>query len=643
MRMEAISLIEELLLLTLEDPGGEFDNVPDVYLTCGVAGGALMDLALRGRIDSDLRELWVADATPTGDPILDSVLAEVAAEPQRLDARAWIARLSPRAMAMRDAALARLCERGILRRDDQRFLWVMHDRRYPVVAGHERPEAKRRILALLFNDEIPDPADVALVGLAQACFVFERIFTPAQLREVRPRIEQLSRLDLIGGEIARTAHELNLRIKESERRTVIAGLAGNVMEWYDFGVYGFFAAAIGHQFFPADNPTTSLLASFGVFAVGFIARPLGGLVFGHIGDRMGRRTAVIASVLMMIVPTLLMGLLPTHDQIGLAAPIVLVALRLFQGLAVGGEYTTSMVLLVEEAQPSRRGRVGSYAPFGAICGLLLGSAVGAGITSALSPEMSASWGWRAAFLTGVLIGLAVFIARSRLPKETEVKTVSRQTSPIRDAFKTQWRTILKVIGFNLVNGIGFYLCFVYLTTWLMQTHGISESQALLQNSVALLALLAATLVAGYLSDVIGRKPMLIIGTGLMTVLAWPLFWLVSQHSIAAMIAGEVGFAIVLSFFFGACPAFMVEAFPKHVRCSGLSVGYNLALSIFGGTVPMVAVFLIAATGDILSPSWYLALAGAISLVMTIAITAHRETETEGGLQAVAPVSASSPA
>ncbi|HTJ65681.1 MAG TPA: MFS transporter [Alphaproteobacteria bacterium] len=628
--MQQVSLIEELLLLTLEDAGGEFDEVPEVYLTCGIAGAAIIDLSLKGKVDSDLHELWVADPTPTGDPILDKVLAEIAAEPRKLDPKAWIVRLAPKATAMREAALASLCAKGILFRRDASFLWVLHDRRYPIAAGHERLEAKRRILELLFNDDIPHPEDAALIALAQACFVFERIFTPAELREVKPRIEQLGRLDLIGGSIVQTAHELNLQIKTSERRTVIAGLAGNVMEWYDFGVYGFFAAAIGQQFFPAHDPTVSLLASFGVFAVGFLARPLGGLVFGHIGDRKGRRAAVIASVLMMVVPTLLMGLLPTYETIGLAAPALLILLRLLQGLAVGGEYTTSMVLLVEEALPSRRGRVGAYAPLGSIGGLLLGSLIGALITSILPPETAGSWGWRAAFLTGVLIGGLVFLARRRLPKEAEVKTEGPKISPIRDAFRTQWRTILKVIGFNLGNGIGFYLCFIYMTTWLMQSHHFEESKALALDSFALMVLLAALPMSGILSDRIGRKPLLLAGFGLLAVLAWPLFWLISQPSLPVILVGLAGFGLIAACFAGTMPAFMVEAFPKHVRCSGLSVGYNLALSIFGGTVPMVAVALIAATGDRLAPAFYLALAGVVSFVMTALIHAHPEEGRAAG-------------
>jgi MHS family proline/betaine transporter-like MFS transporter len=623
-------LIEEFLLLTLEDEGGEFDNVPDIHLNCGLAGAALMDLALRGRIDSDLDAIWAVDTAPTGDGNLDMVLARIAAEPARLDARTWIGRLSKDAAAIREAALRGLCASGVLRQEDHRFLWVLKARRYPVVEGQERPEAKRRILALLFNDELPDPVDVALIALADACFVFERILTPTALASVRARISRLGHMDLIGGEIARTAQQMNIELKEAERRTVIAGLAGNVMEWYDFGVYGFFAFAIGSQFFPSHDPATSLLASFSVFAVGFLARPMGGLLFGHLGDRLGRRFAVIASVVMMVVPTCLMGILPTYEQIGVAAPVILILLRLAQGLSVGGEYTTSMVLLVEEAQPKRRGRVGSFAPFGAFGGLLLGSAVGAALTSILPADHAAAWGWRAAFLFGLIIGLVVLYVRRRLPpEETILATEEARRSPIAEAFRTQWSTILKVLGLNLANAVGFYLCFVFITTWLGQLgRPVPQTTALMLNSLGLLILMLATPVSGILSDKIGRKPMILLGTAGMAVFAWPLFWLMSHATIPTIIAGQAGFALLMSCFTGASPAFMVDAFPKHVRCSGLSIGYNLALTIFGGTVPMVAVFLIVRSGDALSPAFYLTAAAAISFLMAVIIRGSQETAQE---------------
>jgi MHS family proline/betaine transporter-like MFS transporter len=627
-----ISLIEEFLLLALEDSGGEFANIPETSLSCGIAGAALMDLAIRNKIDSDLASLWAVDPSPTDSDMLNRILGEIAAEPQRLDAKTWIARLTPQAMKLRDEALAKLCERGILRRVDNVFLWVLKARRYPVEKEAERLEGKRRILALLFNQEIPDPYDVALVALANACSIFERILTPSTLIEAGPRIRQLSRMDLIGAEIAHTAQVMNAEIKIAERRTAIAGLAGNVMEWYDFGIYGFFAAVIGRQFFPAHDPAISLLASFGVFAVGFIGRPVGALLFGHVGDRYGRKTALMLSVILMAVPTLAMGLMPTYAQIGTAAPILLVAMRLFQGLAVGGEFTTSIVLMVEEAQRSRRGIVGSFAPFGAIGGLLLGSVVGGTLAASLSAEATADWGWRAAFLTGLIIGGVVLFVRRRLPPDQTITAIEdSRRSPIVLAFKTQWRTILKIVGTVLVQGTGFYLCFVYLASWIVQYAHVPSSTALLLNGLGLALLVAMLPVAGAISDRIGRKPLMLLSVLGIAVTSWPLFLLVGQGSIAAIIVGQACMAVFQAGISGALPAFMVEALPKHVRCTALSVGQNLAQACFGGTVPLIAVYLISTTGYSLAPAIYLTATAVVSFIVILATEpASEEAEPAAG-------------
>ncbi len=613
-----ISLIEEFLLLALEDQGGEFSRIPETSLSCGLAGAALMDLAIRGRIDSDLEGLWAADASPTDSEMLNQVLAEIAAEPRRLHPRDWIARLMPQAMQLRSEALEKLCERGILKQEDHVFLWVLQARRYPVEKGEERLEGKRRILALLFNLEIPDPYDIALIALADACGVFERVLAPAAFAEAGPRIRQLRRMDLIGAEIAHTAEVMNREIRAAERRTVIAGLAGNVMEWYDFGIYGYFAAIMGQRFFPAHDPATSLMASFGVFAVGFLGRPLGALIFGHVGDRHGRKHALTASVMMMAVPTLLIGLLPTYAQVGILAPILLIVLRLCQGMAVGGEFTTSMVLLVEAAQGSRRGLVGSFAPVGAAGGMLIGSIVGAAITGLMPADAIAAWGWRAAFLFGLVIGVVVLVVRRRLPPDPTIVAIAEaRSSPIADAFRTQWRTILKITGMMLTLGIGFYLNFVYLSTWLVQYTGLPRPTALLLNALMLAMQLVLLPLAGSLSDRIGRKAQLLLTTFGFALLSWPLYALISHGSIAAIIAGQAGFALLQSGISSAIPAFTVEALPKHVRCTALSFGTNLAQACFGGTVPMVAVALISASGYRLAPALYLAAAGAVSFIVVL--------------------------
>jgi MHS family proline/betaine transporter-like MFS transporter len=613
-----VSLIEEFLLLALEDEGGEFSRIPETSLSCGLAGAALMDLAIRGRIDSDLHHLWVVDPTPTDSAMLNEVLAEIAAEPARLHPREWIARLMPQAVRLRGEAIQRLCERGILRQEDHEFLWVLQARRYPVERGEERLEGKRRILALLFNSEIPDPQDAALVALADACGVFERILGHGTLEEAGPRIRQLRRLDLIGAEIAHTAEVMNREIRGAERKTVIAGLAGNVMEWYDFGIYGYFAAVMGQKFFPAHDPATSLMASFGVFAVGFLGRPLGALIFGYLGDRHGRKHALTASVLMMAIPTLFIGLAPTYAQIGIAAPVLLIVLRLCQGLAVGGEFTTSMVLLVESAQSSRRGIVGSFAPTGASAGMLLGSIVGAAVTGLLPAAAIASWGWRAAFLFGLVIGVVVMIVRRRLPPDPTIEAISEaRKSPVVMAFKTEWRTILRIAATMMTQGIGFYLNFVYLATWLTQYTHISKPVTLLLNAVMLALQLVLLPVWGSISDRIGRKAQLVLGTLGFILLTWPLYTLIDHGSLIAVLAGQVGFAVIQSTISSAMPAFNVESLPKHVRCTALSSGYNLAQAVFGGTVPMVAVALIAATGYRLAPSLYLTAVAVVSFLVVL--------------------------
>lgn len=628
--MADCTLLEEFLLLTLEDEGGEFDQVPEIYLACGVVGAVLMDLALRERLDSDLQGIWAVDTTPTGDPILDGVLAEIAAEPVRLDSRTWIKRLSRRAFQMRTTAIDHLCEQGILRQSDSQFLWVMKERRYPVVDGQQRPEAKGRVLALLFNSDIPQPYDIALTSLADACSVFERILKPKELSRAQGRIKLIAGMDLIGGEIARTAERLNAEIRAGERNTIIGGLAGNVMEWYDFGVYGFFAVVIGQQFFPSHDAALSLLASFGVFAVGFLGRPLGAAILGHLGDSKGRHSALMLSILLMVAPTTIMGMLPTYAQIGVAAPILLILMRLLQGMAVGGEFTTSIVVLVEAAQPSRRGYVGSFAGLGSQGGALLGSGVGAFLFWLLTPEAAASWGWRLAFFVGVALGAVVLLVRRKMPRDEVIVAVEKaRSSPLVQAFRTQWRSILKIIAIVAPGFVGNTLCMVYLPIWLQQTQGMSTSTSLLINCVAIAFTMLITPIMGRFSDAFGRKPTLLLGMAGLMLLSFPLFWVMLHASVLWILLGRCGFALIGTLLWVGLSSFMVEALPKHVRCSGLSIGYNVSSALFAGTVPLVADWLVQQTGLALAPSIYATLAAAIALcVLVVTLSGHRRYAME---------------
>jgi MHS family proline/betaine transporter-like MFS transporter len=396
------------------------------------------------------------------------------------------------------------------------------------------------------------------------------------------------------------------------RRGVIAGVVGNMLEWYDFALFGFFARQIGAQFFPADNPTASLLAAFGTFAAGFLMRPVGGALFGWIGDRFGRKQALIWSVLAMAFPSFFIGLLPGAAQIGLAAPVVLVLLRMLQGIAVGGEYMASAVFLVEGSEPGRRGWMGSWGPFGASAGTLLGSAAGAIVNATMSPAQVLAYGWRIPFLVGLVVGLGGLAIRrhyvERVPHQAPAK------SPLAEAFRAHWRTMLHLIALVAAISVGFYTTFVYASTWLEQVAQVPARTALLINTAAMALSLLAIPAAGLASDRLGRRPVLIASAGALMLLAIPLMALMAQGRPASIFAGEVGLALLVAVNGGVMPATMAELAPWRVRCTVLSVAYNVALALLGGTTPLVAAWLLSRTGVTLAPAMYLSAAAALTFV-----------------------------
>lgn len=406
-------------------------------------------------------------------------------------------------------------------------------------------------------------------------------------------------------------------------RLVMAGVAGNILEWYDFSVYGFFAGAIGRNFFPAANPTTSLIEAFGVFGAGFLMRPVGALLFGYLGDRRGRELALMLSVMAMAVPTFLIGLLPGYHQIGIAASIALVVLRLVQGLSVGGEYTTSVVFMVERCRQHRRGLMGAYGSFGAYAGVMLGSAVGVLVTSILPSEAVHAWGWRIPFLLGITIGIVGYFMRREITRTAPVHEIS--PPPLTRILHSQWRRILQVAGFKALDAVGFYLVFVYATSYLVHVVGVPKQRALVINTISMGAALVLIPLFGMLSDRIGRKPLLLAGAFGTVLLAWPLFRMMHRHDMfAIMLAGQVGFAILTSMFAGPGAAASAEAFQRHVRCSGVAVSHNLCMALLGGTAPLVATYLIQHTQSDMSPPLYLMGAALVSalFVLSLAETAR---------------------
>ncbi len=403
----------------------------------------------------------------------------------------------------------------------------------------------------------------------------------------------------------------------SQRNLAIAGMAGNILEWYDFSIYGFFAYAIGENFFPSAHKSSELIDAFGVFAAGFLMRPVGALLFGHIGDRYGRRNALTLSVVAMAVPTFLIGLLPTFKQIGVTASVLMVALRLVQGLSVGGEYTTSVIFMVEGCPNSRRGLMGAFGTSGAFAGVMLGSAVGAFVAWLMPAGALHAWGWRIPFLAGVTIGIAGYFLRRELQHGRDLPRA--EPPPMLAMLRGHWRRILQISGFKALDAVGFYLMFVYTATYLTQIVGIAKSRALAINTIGMAAAMVMLPLSGALSDRIGRKPLLFLSAGAIVVFAMPLFNLLWHPMRGAPLIGQVSIALLIGLFDGVSPATAAEAFPASVRCTGVGLAHNLTMALLGGTAPLVATYLIDKTDNEMIPPMYLMAAATVSLIFALTL------------------------
>ncbi len=394
------------------------------------------------------------------------------------------------------------------------------------------------------------------------------------------------------------------------RRVIAAGAIGNVLEWYDFAVYGYFAAAIGRAFFPSEDAVAQVLAAFGIFAVGFLMRPIGGAVIGAIGDRLGRRAALTFSVAAMAIPTFLVGVLPDYQMLGIAAPILLTLLRMVQGLSVGGEYTTSIIFIIEQSPPNRRGLVGALGCCGAIGGILLGSATGALLASVMSEQALENWGWRLPFLMGLLVGIAGVVLRRHV-HETPRK-VAPGRSPLLDTVRNHGPLLGKLAALSVFNSVGFYLMFVYIVSWLQLADDIAPATALAINSASMVAMLPVMVLMGWLSDRYGRRPLMLGAAALGFLGALPFFWLMHHGDPALILLGQLGFVLSVGAFIGAQPALMVEAVPAEIRCTAIALGYNVTLGVLGGFSPLVATWLVHRTENDYSPAFMIMAAAAIS-------------------------------
>src|SRR5215467_11285470 len=359
------------------------------------------------------------------------------------------------------------------------------------------------------------------------------------------------------------------------RKAITAGVIGNVLEWYDFGVYGYLVSTISQLFFPGGDPIVSLLSTFAVFGVGFVMRPVGSVLFGIYGDRHGRRKALSTVVFVMALATFAMGLLPTYGQVGVLAPVLLVVVRLFQGLSAGGEWGGSTAYIVEFAPASRRGFFGSWQLVGVGGGFLLGSLTAALLNASLPQADRLAWGWRLPFLFGIVVGIVGWYLRWRLddtPKYTEIEEQGAVAkAPLTEALRDHpWETFLG-FGTTLHNTVAYYIALIYMGSYMVTVAKLPQTTVLW------------------------------IGTFCLAVFVLPQLLMV----------------VLYAPYSGTCPSVYTEIFPTRVRYTALSVGYNIAVAIFGGFAPFIATFLVRATENNHAPAFYVIIAALVTLAILL--------------------------
>lgn len=388
---------------------------------------------------------------------------------------------------------------------------------------------------------------------------------------------------------------------KKEWKSVLACAVGSTLEWFDYTLYGTFATILSKLFFPSDNDSLSRMFIYLVFAIGFFSRPLGGLVFGYIGDRLGRKPTLIASLITMSVPTFLIGLLPTYEQIGILAPIALTCIRLVQGIAIGGEFTGSMVYLVEQAPNDKRGFFGSWSDFGSPLGVLLGLFVSYILMTMFNQQEFELYGWRLPFLLSIVIAVFGTYLRYGIEESSSFKKANTRTgvkqAPITETIKNHKKTVLCAISVCAYGGVTFYMLLTYLHNYLKVSGLTTPQEASLFTTIVNIFMTIAIPFGGILSDKIGRKKVIVFSIVIATLNILPMFATLTQGLKYYHLIFEIVIGTCLGIFFGGRAAFYSETFPSHLRCTAVSLAFGISHPLFAGTTPLVAEFLMAMTGS----------------------------------------------
>ncbi|NDK23042.1 MFS transporter [Streptomyces sp. TR1341] len=408
------------------------------------------------------------------------------------------------------------------------------------------------------------------------------------------------------------------------RRAVGASALGNCMEWFDFGIYSYLAAIIGKVFFPSASPTAQLISSFATFAAAFVVRPLGGLVFGPLGDRVGRQKVLATTMIMMAAGTFSIGLIPGFTTIGVAAPVLLLIARMVQGFSTGGEYGGASTFVSEYAPDRRRGFLSSWLDFGTFVGYALGSALVTVLNLALSDSAMLSWGWRVPFLIAGPLGAIGLYIRLRLEEspafqqqlDEHEKSLAQASvgGEFKDIIGRHWRELLLCMGIVLLYNVTNYMVTGFMPTYLTEDLHHSPTFADLLVLIGMLWIVLLITFIGRLSDHVGRRPVYAVSAAAMIVLAVPSFLLLMSGGTWLPLLGMLILATLLACFAAPSAATLPALFPTAVRYAAMGIGFNVAVAAFGGTTPLVTEALVNLTGDNLAPAYYLMLAGAIGLI-----------------------------
>jgi len=402
------------------------------------------------------------------------------------------------------------------------------------------------------------------------------------------------------------------------RRAIIATVIGNGLEWFDFTVYSFFAVIIAKLFFPTGDDLSSLLLAVATFGVGFFMRPVGGIILGIYADRVGRKAALSLTILLMALGTTLIGIAPTYDQIGLFAPLLIVVARLMQGFSAGGEMGGATAFLTEYAPENQRAYYSSWIQASIGVAVLLGAAVGTFVTASLSPEALNSWGWRLPFLLGMVIGPVGYYIRHHLDETpTFRETTDKTDSPLTEVLRDYPRQTAASFSMVILWTVCTYVLLFYMPTYAVKVLKVPQSTGFVAGMAGGLAIMVFAPIVGLLADRIGRRGLLSGAAVLIFVLAWPMFAYINHApGLASLLVFQVVFGVLIATYTGPILAAFSELFPAKVLSTGLSVAYNMAVTIFGGFASFFITWLIATTGSTMAPAFYVMIAAAISFVGT---------------------------